>query len=62
MAKEQKQEEAAKVEPKLRFEVVRVPTGEALMIQDTASEDILDEKQTLAQILNMLSDIKKAVA
>lgn len=56
-------EETKKVEEevKKRFDVVEVPTETALMIQDNKINAILNDKQVIAEILNSLEAIKKAV-
>ena len=55
MAKETKKEETK------RFEVVEVSTQTALMVRDNKTESVLDDKQIVADILNSLEAIKKAV-
>jgi len=58
MTEEKKVKEEAK-EIKL-YELVKIPTGEALAIQ-TPSGDILSTEFALVEVLNKLEDIQKAI-
>lgn len=53
------EEEEEEKKPKTSFEVVEVPTQTALMVRDTRSDAILEDKQVLAEILNKLDNIEK---
>lgn len=48
-------------EKKDTYELVQVPTGQALAIQ-TPSGEVLNQEQALVEVLNIIKDIKKAVA
>jgi len=50
-----------KPEAKKSYELVRVPTGEAIAIQ-TPSGEVLTTEQALVEILNKLDKVEKAVA
>jgi len=44
-----------------RFQIVEVTTQTDLAIKDNASGSILDDKQVVIEMLNLLEKIKKAV-
>lgn len=59
------EEETPKTTPEKkieRFELVEVPTQTAIVIRDTKTENILDDKQLLLEIINKLERIEKSVA
>jgi len=60
MVKEEKQEE--RVERKERFELVKVPIQSDVYVQDTKTEELLDQMAILLKILNKLEKIERTVA
>lgn len=60
-----KQKEEISEEPKPkneRFEVVEVPVETGQFVRDNNNEEIFTDKRVLAEILNKLDKIEKAVA
>ena len=59
MAEETKE---TKKEAKASYELIDVPTQTAVMIRNVVTGDVMDMNQALAQLLNDVAAIKKAVA
>lgn len=56
---------AEKIEEKTkseRFELVEATTQTGVFIRDNKTEEILDDKKVLSEILNKIDKIEKAVA
>lgn len=54
-----KEEETKTEEPKLRYELVEVPTQTAVVIKDNQTEKVYQIEQAMAEVLNILDEIKK---
>lgn len=54
-------EKKEKVEEKSEYQLVQVPTGQALAIQ-TPEGQVITTEEALVEILNILKEIKSSVA
>ena len=61
MNKEEQIEKIEDVKELSNYELVRVPTGEALAIQ-TPTGEIINSEQAIVEILNIVKSIEKSVA
>ena len=46
-------------EQKMRYELVEVPTQTAVVIKDNQTEKVYQIEQAMAEVLNILDEIKK---